>query len=259
MDGHEVYAGKRVAELKVQFLQHEYTWSDHCITGNKLGWGITASSVPASRGILREVEKLAADTEPDRKEGIPVEELIYSPVTGFTRMCTLPLEQGEDRRNNKLVKILQTEDPGEMDPSLYLAGIGSAFTPGPERKGQLPNKILTSIMEDPDHILKEMGLDDILPVFLRAVFWTLLEYPGSLNFVAPDWDRKDFAAKAGMLMYTIHRMLPESLRPKAGYRSYAWKENKGTAFYFSKEAYKHDKPYFQKYLNEYNQLNFFKN
>ena len=28
---------------------------------------------------------------------------------------------------------------------------------------------------------------------------------------------------------------------------------------FSKEAYKHDKPYFQKYLNEYNQLNFFKN
>lgn len=237
MDGHEVYAGKRVAELKAQFLQHEYTWSDHCITGNKLGWGVTASSVPASREILREVEKLAADTEPDRMEGIPVEELIYSPVTGFTRMCTLPLEQGEDGRNNKLVKILQTIDPDCKDPAVYFAGMGQAFAIGPERSGLVPEKALTAVTEDPDQILIEMGLRDKLSVFLRAIFWSLLEYPGSLNIVAAGWDKKDFADKAARLMYAVHCMLPENLRPKAGYRSYAWKENKGTAFYFSKEVY----------------------
>ena len=26
--------------MKIEYLIHEYTWSNHCISGNKLGWGI---------------------------------------------------------------------------------------------------------------------------------------------------------------------------------------------------------------------------
>ena len=239
MDGHEIYAGKGVAALKIPFLQHEYTWSDHCITGNKLGWGITASSIPESREILHEVEKLAADTEPDRLDGIPVEDLIYSPVIGFTRTCTLPLDQGKDRRNNKLVKILQTTDPEGKDPAVYFAGTGSAFDLKPEGKGrkQLPVKKLSPMQEDPDDILLSMGLMDKLSIFLRALFWSLLEYPGSLNIVSSSWDKTRFAWNSGRLMYAVHCLLPESLRTKAGYRSYAWKECNKTAFYFSRKVY----------------------
>ena len=27
--------------MKTEYLIHEYMWSNHCISGNKLGWGIT--------------------------------------------------------------------------------------------------------------------------------------------------------------------------------------------------------------------------
>ena len=45
--------------MKTEYLIHEYMWSNHCISGNKLGWGITASSMPEDRAYLRELEKLA--------------------------------------------------------------------------------------------------------------------------------------------------------------------------------------------------------
>ena len=45
--------------MKIEYLIHEYTWSNHCISGNKLGWGIVASSIPEDRTYLRELEKVA--------------------------------------------------------------------------------------------------------------------------------------------------------------------------------------------------------
>ena len=42
--------------MKIEYLIHEYTWSNHCISGNKLGWGIVASSIPEDRTYLRELE-----------------------------------------------------------------------------------------------------------------------------------------------------------------------------------------------------------
>ena len=59
-----------------EYLRHEYTWSNHCITGNVLGWGMTASSRPRDRELLRELEKTASAAEPDRAGGLPVEEPI---------------------------------------------------------------------------------------------------------------------------------------------------------------------------------------
>ena len=38
--------------MKIEYLIHEYTWSNHCISGNKLGWGIVASSIPEDRTYL---------------------------------------------------------------------------------------------------------------------------------------------------------------------------------------------------------------
>lgn len=241
MDGYEIYAGKRVAGLKIQFLQHEYKWSNHCITGNTLGWGITASSIPKSKTMLKELEKLAADIEPDRLLGIPVEEMIYSPATGFVRLSAIPLEQGEDQRNNKLVRMLQAADPGEVRPAACFAGLGILFSEEKSSSSNdseyLPRLTYPSCEEDVNNILKTMNLYDRLPVFLRAVFWCLLEYRGGLNIVAPQWEKKDFTVNSARLMYAVHSLLPESLRKKAGYRSFVWKETEGISFYFSMEPY----------------------
>ena len=58
--------------MKTEYFMHEYTWSNHCITGNTLGWGITASTLKKEKNKLREPEKLASSLEPDRVDGIPV-------------------------------------------------------------------------------------------------------------------------------------------------------------------------------------------
>ena len=234
--------------MNIQFLQHEYTWSDHCITGNKLGWGITSSSIPKAEDMLRELEKLAALSEADRTGGEPVEELVYSRDTGFVLMRTIPVDQGEDGRQNKLVYMIQPSDIATVDPAVYFAGIGRGAAGQPDmimedrqtadsdHDARLPLLLLPVLKEDPDKVLSFYQLSEKLPLLLKAVFWNLLEYPGSLNFVAPDWNRTDFSYHAGRLMYAVHQMLPAALRIRAGYRSYAREEIPGTAFYFTEEA-----------------------
>ena len=63
--------------MKIEYLIHEYTWSNHCISGNKLGWGIVASSIPEDRTYLRELEKVAQAAVVDKTGRIEVEELVY--------------------------------------------------------------------------------------------------------------------------------------------------------------------------------------
>ena len=223
--------------MKQGFYQHEYTWSNHCITGNTLGWGITASSIPQSKTMLAELEKMASTAEPDRAGQIPLEELRYSPATGFVRLKTLPAGQGEDGRNHKLVYLLQVTDPGLRDPSAYFAGLKDwELTGSAQGNGQLAKLSFDPFGEPVDDILKEMNLYDRLPVFLKAVFWCLLEYSGGLNIVAAAWDKEEFGYQSGRFMYALHSLLPEALRTRAGYRSYAWEECEGAAFYFSPET-----------------------
>ena len=93
--------------MKTEYLIHEYMWSNHCISGNKLGWGITASSMPEDRAYLRELEKLAQAAVIDKTGKTEVDELVYSSVCGFVKMSSVPCESGEDKRQNKRVRIYQ--------------------------------------------------------------------------------------------------------------------------------------------------------
>ena len=223
--------------MKIEYLQHIYTWSGRCITGNKLGWGIVASATPTSLPLLREIEKLAADAQADSEGMVPVEEMIYSPIAGFVRMTTWPGRQGEDGRRHKYVHILHPADPDQLMPEALFAG--------PDLRGtldgtdsslvSLPRLSLPSFDGDPGEILREMGLYDSLPALMRAVCWSLMESHCSLNIVADHWKKEDFAAKAARLMYAIFCLLPESLRKRAGYLSYAVRDTERTAFYFSEK------------------------
>ena len=72
-----------------------------------MGWGITSSSIPKDKKMLKELEKIASSLEPDRVDGIPVEELVYSPDLGFVKMIAIPCDAGEDHRNNKKIYLYQ--------------------------------------------------------------------------------------------------------------------------------------------------------
>ena len=219
--------------MTAEYLRHEYTWSGHCITGNVLGWGITASSSPKDREMLRELEKIASPAEPDRINGILTEELAYSPVCGFVKMAVTAADAGEDNRKNKKVFLWQPSVDTE-DPDVYMAPQG-----GWEDEGE--NDYLSPVTiereyGEPESILMEMHVYDRLPDFLRAVFWCLFEKNQGLNIVAPEWTDESFSRKAGELMYAVHRILPPVLCKKAGYISYTDQPSTREAFYFSKVA-----------------------
>ena len=125
--------------MKIEYLIHEYTWSNHCISGNKLGWGIVASSIPEDRTYLRELEKVAQAAVVDKTGRIEVEELVYSPVCGFVKMTSIPCESGEDKRQNKRVRLYQPKAP-DHNPAVYLAP-GIEWTEG-ESTGFLPTLTL---------------------------------------------------------------------------------------------------------------------
>lgn len=215
-----------------EYLRHEYTWSNHCITGNVLGWGITASSCPKNRDMLRELEKTASAAEPERAKGIPVEELSFVPGCGFVKMTVIPWGSGEDNRKNKKVFLYQPKETS-VQPDIYMAPEGM-WKDTPQEAYLAPIK-LEGRTERPEDIFIEMQVYDRLPDFLRVVFWCLFEKKQGLNFVAPAWPQEEFAGNAGRLMYAIHCILPESLRKKAGYVSYTEQPVSREPFYFSKE------------------------
>ena len=218
--------------MTAHFLRHEYTWSNHCITGNVLGWGMTASSRPRDRELLRELEKTASAAEPDRAGGLPVEELAYVPACGFVKMTVIPWDAGEDNRKNKKVYLWQPEETS-LHPGVYLAPTG-IWEDEPE-EGYLPVAEFEKRTEAPEDIFISMHVYDRLPDFLRAVFWCLFEKKEGLDFAAPAWKKEEFAGNAGRLMYAIHSILPEYLRRRAGYVSYTEQPVSREPFYFSKE------------------------
>ena len=188
-----------------EYLRHEYTWSNHCITGNVLGWGMTASSCPKDRDMLRELEKTASAAEPERAKGIPVEELSFVPLCGFVKMTVIPWDSGEDNRKNKKVFLYQPKETS-ASPGVYMAPRG--FWEDQPQDGYLPAVKIEERTERPEDIFIKMHVYDRLPDFLRAVFWCLFEKKQGLNFAAPSWKQEEFAENAGVLMYAIHSILP---------------------------------------------------
>ncbi len=222
--------------MKAEYLRHEYTWSNHCITGNVLGWGITASSTPKSKTVLGELEKLASMAEPDRTDKIPVEELAYSPAAGFVKMTVVPCDAGEDKRKNKKVFLYQPRQGKDKEaflPEVYLAPHGEWKEE--KEKETLPPLWMDTMENTTENILMKNHVYDRLPDFLRAVFWCLCEKKQGLNLVAPSWEKEEFADRSRELMYAIHAILPETLRKRAGYISFAEGEVHREAFYFSQE------------------------
>lgn len=219
--------------MKIEYLIHEYTWSNHCISGNKLGWGITASSMPEDRAYLRELEKLAQAAVVDKTGGIEVEELVYSSVCGFVKMSSIPCESGEDKRQNKRVRMYQPKAP-ESNPSAYLAP-GQEWPEG-ESTGFLPPLQMEETEFHIRDILKEMNLEERLPEFMQVVFWCLSGHSEGLNIVVPEWQEEEFADRTRKLMYVIHSFLPQNLRERAGYVSFTREAIPSVSFYFSKKA-----------------------
>ena len=196
--------------MKTEYLIHEYMWSNHCISGNKLGWGITASSMPEDRAYLRELEKLAQAAVIDKTGKAEVDELVYSSVCGFVKMSSVPCESGEDKRQNKRVRIYQPKAP-ESNPVAYLA-------PGGEwAEEESVGYLQPLFLEEPEFhrkdILQEMNLMSRLPEFMQVVFWCLSGHSEGINIVAPDWKEEEFAEKAKRLMYVIHSLLPQPASP----------------------------------------------
>lgn len=218
--------------MKIEYLIHEYTWSNHCISGNKLGWGITASSMPEDRAYLRELEKLAQAAVVDKTGQIEVEELVYSSVCGFVKMTSIPCESGEDKRQNKRVRMYQPK-ASDHNPAVYLAP-GEEWTEG-ESIGFLPPLTVEEPEFHTKEILQEMHLEKRLPEFMQVVFWCLSGHSEGLNIVAPDWQEEEFAHKAQRIMYVIHRLLPQCIREKAGYVSFTREAVPSVSLYFSKK------------------------
>ncbi|MDO5146320.1 MAG: hypothetical protein Q4D60_04895 [Eubacteriales bacterium] len=221
-----------MAGMKAEYLRHEYTWSNHCITGNSVGWGMTASTCPEKKELLRELEKTAFGAEPDKAGQMMVEELSYNPSVGFVKMTVVPCKAGEDKRQNKKVFLYQPRRGKQAGPEEYIAPSGIWQEEG--KDGYLSLVEREVIEKNPGDILEKWNIYDRLPDFLRAVFWCLSEKRQGVNIVASSWEKKEFAKNAGELMYAIHSLLPKELRKKAGYLSYAEQEETRESFFFSK-------------------------
>lgn len=248
MAHHEVYAGKRLAGLKAEFLRHEYTWSKQSI-GGTIGLGVTSSSTPKEKVQLREMEKMASMAEADSDTGLDVELLMYSLEAGFVKLVVKPVPAGEDQRKNKKVYLYQCEDKTITDPSIYCIPHGSW-----EHSDQvlLPPVMLSEEWDSCRNILERYHFLARLPELFRAVFWCVFRGENNLAFVVP-WRREDYASRSREIMYAIHCLLPEDLRKNAGYASYGCGMNRCSSFYFTGETTEED--YFDFETMEYSGSN----
>ncbi|MCI6858108.1 MAG: hypothetical protein MR867_02280 [Eubacterium sp.] len=219
--------------MKTEYLRHEYTWSNHCITGNRLGWGITASSLPEKKEYLRELEKFAQAAVTDKSGKVEVEELVYSSVCGYVKMISSLSVSGDDRRQNKRVRLFQAK-ASDKNPSVYLSARGNWES---QETGVFLSPVYQeTCLYDGSKIIEKWNLENRLSDLMRAVFWCLSDNAEGLDIVASSWEEKDFAQNSGEIMYLIHSFLPECLRQKAGYVSFTREGLPSVPFYFSKEA-----------------------
>ena len=231
MDDYEVYAGKGMVIVNATYMRHTYTWSDHSITGEKLGWGITASSTPDDSRLLRELEKLASTAIPDYKSRIPVEMLLYSPICGYVKMTAMARRGDNAGRKNKMVRLFQmTGSP--VTPAAYLAP-GDSWDP-PRKGNELAPMNLEVPIWERSVCVEEIGGPDVIREIMALAYRTVTGDIRQLNLLAPDWGQEEFAYRSRYIMYLIHEMLPENLRKKAGYISFARERVRRIPFVFSR-------------------------
>lgn len=221
--------------MKVEYLRHEYTWSSKCITGPKVGWGVTGSSTPLDKDKLIDLEKMAAGTVSDPADRVPIESLVYSPECGYIKMITLPYHDGEDGRKSKMVHIYQVSEQVNMIPEAYLLPVGDEQWNDKKIGEYFAPVVADTLDKNVDEILDETGCLDQLPEFLQVVFKALFGDSENVNFVA-NWSEHEFAEKSCELMYAIHRLIPDLLCKKASYQSFTRGDVGNATFYFSKEA-----------------------
>ncbi len=209
-------------------------WSDHSMTGARLGWGITASSIPDQKNALREIERLAESGASVPMQKFSLEALYYSPDYGFLKMIMIREESGKDRRANKRIAIYQPAGEYEEFPEAYLApqkiwptDSGEEFLT-PVTIGELSGVSLENFADSEFY--------DRLPEFLRALWWCVFEKIDGLNFVMGTGTGEHSAELSRDMMYLIHRILPVKMRRKAEYISYVQKKPEDIPFYFSEKG-----------------------
>ena len=195
--------------------RHEYTWSDHSMTGRgRLGWGITASSSPDQVPVLREIEKIAAQVPADHAGGERTEGLSYSPVCGFVRFTCVSGGLGGDKRHNKLVHLYEMGK--EAEPSLYMAELPDWEEAGGEYLA--PQPVLRE-EKDVRDMIRALDMEEELPAFLRAIYSCLLGDRAPLAIFRERRGVRIGAEDSRQIMALIHRLIPPSLRPRAAYIS----------------------------------------
>lgn len=215
--------------MSISIPRHEYTWSDHSLTGNGLGWGLVATSSPGKRDTIREMEKIAAGLDVDTRHRVPVEMLLYSKAAGFVRAWGIPCESGKDGRQNKNVRLYQMGT--EPDPGLYLA-------PLPEWEEARGQDLAPADLDPPSEeelipLIWKSRLSEKIGRLVRLAYRSMLGETSGINLVCESWKREEFEENARIVMSFIHRMLPAALRRKAGYISFTDQQVGGVAFSFS--------------------------
>ncbi|MEE1228641.1 MAG: hypothetical protein U0K57_06695 [Lachnospiraceae bacterium] len=230
MDDHEVHTGEGLDKVRNQFLRHEFMWSDHCITGARLGWGITASSIPNQKDVLTELEKIAANASKIEMQPFPIEELAYSQDYGFLKLVMEETDPGADERANKRVCIYQQEFPTEEQPEAYLAP--SKTWKDQAVDGYLIPEEIETLPRDVLEKFKDTDFYDRLPELLRAIYWTIFGKITGLNFLY-DRGNNENGRVSRETMNLVHHLLPLTMRRRAVYLSYTKKVPEDVPFYFS--------------------------
>ena len=211
-----------------RFECHEYTWSEHGISGYPVGWRIKASSREDDRDLLSRIEKAAASAGVDSQRRIAVEELIYDRSLGFIKMVSEPARPGKDHRKNIRVRLYHPSDR-EAGPHSYLA----PHDQWPENAGtSLPGIQIDPIGLSRSEILSKYHLQDhSLASFIDQVFSCIGRKRG-ICFGILDWEERQFASRAAEVMLAVHLLLPEKARKYAGYVSFSRESRENVSFYF---------------------------
>ena len=211
-----------------QFDCHEYTWSEHGISGTPLGWGIRASSRADDRDLLHRIEKLAASACVDSQGRVPVEELMYETSLGFIKMVSEPACSGKDHRKNIRVRLYHAVQK-DAGPELYLA----PHDQWPAASGSsLPEITVSPIRSGREEILEKYHLlGPGAASFLSLVFSCVGQKKSGCIGVC-DWEENRYAENSAELMLAVHLLLPKKARKYAGYLSFSREARENVPFYF---------------------------
>lgn len=224
-----------------QWEQSYYTWSTNCLSGNKVGLGIVASSRSDDHVYMRIAEQQGAGSNVCRgEEQLTIEKLSYNEeLGGWIRSGATPCPSGADKRNNKFVHLYSLKDEKGTAPEDYLLPLSYL-------KEWDGNQVLSSVTVRKDYtqkgrqlgisILQSLQLEQRLPELFCCVYRCLLAGERPLSIVSKTTKKEDFSEFSRKMMILIHDMLPSTLRKEADYVSYIQEDSQEAHFLFRKEG-----------------------